>query len=371
MEVVVTFLGGDVDRPLITGCVPNAINGPPFALPGNRTRSGIRTRTTPGGSGNNELSFEDALGREQIYLRAQRDLDEVIERNHTLLVRAEECLRVLGSRTDIVEGNAIARVGGVREDHVDGDCTSRVHGNRIDAVTGNSDERVSGTRTMRVEGRERHDVEHDAELAYAEDLTVRVRGCMTTLVGKHDKKRSWMTHAEGVAKLSSLDATEVSSEGEILLKVGKSSIRITADKIEIQSPAVAVKGSGGGLSASDDGLCLSSKGDVRLLSGERLLLKTRDGASLSMQKEVKVDGEKILLNSPEQAKDPPPKDPEPPTKVAFADHEGKPMAHERFVVVMEDGSQMGGMTDKDGKAEMELKSGGKVTFPDLSQARSG
>ena len=66
MEVVVTFVGGDVDRPLITGCVPNAINVPPFMLPAQRTRSGIRTRTTPKGEGGNELSFEDRKGAEEI-----------------------------------------------------------------------------------------------------------------------------------------------------------------------------------------------------------------------------------------------------------------------------------------------------------------
>ena len=63
-----TFVGGDVDRPLITGCVPNAINVPPFLLPAQKTRSGIRTRTTPKGEGGNELSFEDRRGEERIYV---------------------------------------------------------------------------------------------------------------------------------------------------------------------------------------------------------------------------------------------------------------------------------------------------------------
>src|ERR1700733_7302567 len=86
MEVVVTFVGGDVDRPLITGCVPNAINVPPFVLPGQRTRSGIRTRTTPKGDGGNELSFEDKKGQELIHVRAQRDMDEKIVRDRVTAV---------------------------------------------------------------------------------------------------------------------------------------------------------------------------------------------------------------------------------------------------------------------------------------------
>ncbi|MFT3769478.1 MAG: hypothetical protein QM820_28915 [Minicystis sp.] len=204
---------------------------------------------------------------------------------------------------DIVEEDVVSRVGHNVEEHVGGDRNSQVEGNRIDVVTGNSDDRVSGMLTTRVEGKERRDVQKNADLDYAEDLTTRVRGCMTTLVGKADAKRSWVTHAEGTAKLSSLESTEVSSEGELVLKVGKSSIRITSDKIEIQSPAVTVKGEGGGLSAADEGLKLTSKKDAEVLVDKKLLIKTSDGASLSMEKEVKVDGEKILLNSPEQAKD--------------------------------------------------------------------
>ena len=369
MEVLVTFLGGDQDRPVVMGCVPNAANPLPFPVQTQVERSGIRTQTTPGGNGSNEISFDDRAAREQLYLHAQRDLDEVAERNHTLLVRGDERLRVLGSRMDIVEEDVIVRVARNVEEHVGGDRTTQVEGNRIDVVTGNSDERVSGMLVTRVEGKERRSVQKNADLEYAEDVTVRVRGCMTTLVGKHDAKRSWATHAEGNAKLSSMVSTEISSEGELLLRVGKSSIRITSEKIEIDSPAVTVKGKGGGLSADDDGLRLSSKGDAQVLVDKKLVLKSKAGASLSMEKEVKIDGEQILLNSPEDAKDPPPKPPEPPTKVVFKDHEGRPLKHQRFLVVTGDGSEVSGMTDKDGKAEVDLKSGGKVTFPDLSKAR--
>src|SRR5262249_44782585 len=73
MEVVVTYLGGDLDRPLVTGCVYNATHTPPFALPENATRSGLRTQSVPSGHGANELWFEDGDGREQVYLHAQRN----------------------------------------------------------------------------------------------------------------------------------------------------------------------------------------------------------------------------------------------------------------------------------------------------------
>jgi hypothetical protein len=72
-------------------------------------------------------------------------------------------------------------------------------------VTGNSDERVSGMLVTRVEGKERRNAQGVTDLAYADDVTTRAEGCITTLVGKPDKKRAWVTHAEGTAALSGLD----------------------------------------------------------------------------------------------------------------------------------------------------------------------
>ncbi len=369
-EVIVAFEGGDTDKPMVLGSLYNGTHPPAFVLPGDRTRSGFRTQSSPGGNGFNELSFQDAAGQEQISVRAQRNLDEVVQRNHTLLVRNDEFVRVMHDRMDTVENNLTERVKGDASSQVEGDRTSQVGGNRIDVVTGNSDERVSGMLVTRIEGKERRDVQHNADLEYGEDVTTKVKGCMTTLVGKADAQRSWVTHAEGMAKLSSLVSTEVGSEGELLLRVGKSSIRITADKIEIQSAAVTVKGAGGGLSAGDDGLNLTSKKDVQVLVDKKMVIKTSDGASLSMEKEIKADGKQILLNSPEQAQDPPPKDPDPPTSIELKDDDGKPLGYQRFLVVMDDGSEVSGVTDKDGRAEMDLKSGGKVVFPDASDAKA-
>ena len=357
-EVVVAFEGGDPDKPMILGSFYNGTHPPPFALPADKTRSGIRTQTSPGGGGFNELSFEDKAGQEQVYVHAQRNLDEKVERNHTMLVRNDEFLRVIRDRIDTIERHLVQTVRG--------DHSSQVEGNRLDVVKGNVDERVSGMRTIRVEGKDCLAVTGATDLTYADDVTTRVAGCVTTIVGKHDKQRSWATHAEGAAKLSSLVSTEVSSEGELVLRVGKSSIRISSDKVEIDAPTVTVKGKGGGLSASDDGLRLSSKGDAQLLVDKQLVLKTKGGASLSMDKEVKVDGSQILLNSPAEAKDPPHKAPDPPTKIELKDQDGSALAYQRFLVKLDGGTEVSGLTDKEGGAELDLRSSGKVTFPDTN-----
>ena len=98
MEVLVTFLEGDPDQPLITGCLYHKENVVPYDLPANKTRSTFKTLSSPGGKGYNELRIEDKKGQEQIYLHAQRDWEENIEH--------DQKIRVGHERHDIVEANS-------------------------------------------------------------------------------------------------------------------------------------------------------------------------------------------------------------------------------------------------------------------------
>ena len=98
MEVLVTFLEGDPDQPLISGCLYHKTNPAPYPLPANKTRTVFKTMSSPGGSGFNELRIEDKKGAEQIFLHAQRDWDENIEH--------DQKIRVGNERHDTVEKNA-------------------------------------------------------------------------------------------------------------------------------------------------------------------------------------------------------------------------------------------------------------------------
>ncbi|QQN49533.1 type VI secretion system Vgr family protein [Stutzerimonas balearica] len=98
MEVLVTFLEGDPDQPLVTGCLYHAEHVVPYELPANKTRTVFKTLSSPGGGGYNELRIEDRKGQEQIYLHAQRDWDENIEH--------DQKIRVGHERHDAVEANS-------------------------------------------------------------------------------------------------------------------------------------------------------------------------------------------------------------------------------------------------------------------------
>ncbi|MCV4261057.1 type VI secretion system Vgr family protein [Pseudomonas capsici] len=98
MEVLVTFLEGDPDQPLVTGCLYHAENVPPYALPEHRTRSVFKTLSSPGGGGSNELRIEDRKDQEQIFIHAQRNWDQSIGHDQKIHVGHE--------RHDRVEANS-------------------------------------------------------------------------------------------------------------------------------------------------------------------------------------------------------------------------------------------------------------------------
>jgi type VI secretion system secreted protein VgrG len=100
MEVLVTFLKGDPDQPLVTGCLYHKENVVPYDLPANKTRSTFKTLSSPGGKGYNEFRIEDKKGAEQIYIHAQRDWDENIEH--------DQKIRVGNERHDTVEANVLS-----------------------------------------------------------------------------------------------------------------------------------------------------------------------------------------------------------------------------------------------------------------------
>lgn len=114
MEVIVSFLDGDYDRPLVTGCVYNDQNKPPYALPSNKTQSGIKTRSSKDGGTEdfNELRFEDKAGSEEVYFHAQKDFMRKVENDDTLEVDNDQTRTITNNRTtEVSQGDDTLKVG--------------------------------------------------------------------------------------------------------------------------------------------------------------------------------------------------------------------------------------------------------------------
>jgi type VI secretion system secreted protein VgrG len=161
-EVVVTFLNGNPDYPLITGCVYNGDNPPPY-LPDTPTKSTIMTNSSKGGDGFNELRFEDLKDSEQIFMHAQKDLDtEVFNGNRTCTIfnnggeGGNDTLTLKkGNRTmTLNEGNEVIQLdkGNRNITLSSGDLTTDITGNIKTKVSGNYDLEVGGNLTMKVTG---------------------------------------------------------------------------------------------------------------------------------------------------------------------------------------------------------------------------
>lgn len=110
-EVIVSFLEGNPDRPIVTGCVYNAEQTVPYALPAEQTKSTIKSNSSKGGGGFNEVRFEDKKGSEEVFIQAQKDMTISVLNNHTETVAGNYSLKVSGNLTIDVTGSVLVKAG--------------------------------------------------------------------------------------------------------------------------------------------------------------------------------------------------------------------------------------------------------------------
>jgi type VI secretion system secreted protein VgrG len=155
-EVIVDFLEGDPDRPLITGRVYNDEQMPPYALADNQTRTTFMTRSTKGGgsSNYNELRFEDKKGDEQIFMNAEKDMDWRVEKESRELVGANRHLIVQSSQFESVAGDKNAQVTGKQIEKIAGDTSLQIGGKLMEKIGSDQSITVGGSRKEQVNNNE-------------------------------------------------------------------------------------------------------------------------------------------------------------------------------------------------------------------------
>jgi type VI secretion system secreted protein VgrG len=280
-EVLVQFMDGNPDRPIITGMVPNANTLPPWALPANKTQSGILSRSTPGGGYDNAnaLRFEDKKGQEQLWLHAEKDqLTEVehdedkwvgndrrktvdrdetshIKRDRTETVERDETVTVHHNRSERVDCDERISIGGSRGEQVGVDETIAIGSNRSETVGKNETISVGANRSKTVGKNQKDRIGKNWSINVARMKTetigmasmqnvgmgridtvgmaynLNVGMLMATVVGRSQTTR--------VGKLVSLHAGE-----KIELVCGKSKFVMTPDAIYLESQDIHIKASG-------------------------------------------------------------------------------------------------------------------------------
>jgi type VI secretion system secreted protein VgrG len=279
-EVIVDFLEGDPDRPIITGRVYNDYQPVPYTLPENKTQSGIKSRSTPkGGPANfNEIRFEDKKGAEELHIQAERDQSTHVKRNQSISVDADRSISVGGNESTSVTGTRSATITKKETQTFQADREMQVTGTNLDEITGAHTGKYHAGRTETVE-------KGDTLTVVGSDKTVTVHGNYNTTADTQFQV------LQGSNKLLIKDSVEIDSQGKIFVHRAGAGIQLDGSNITIQADAqLELKcGSASIVLKSDGSIEISGSQKVSVSGGGAAVALSASGAEVSGTK-VKVSG---------------------------------------------------------------------------------
>lgn len=265
-EVIVAFLEGDPDCPIIVGSVYNADNPVPYTLPEHQTQSGIKTRSTPGGGADNfnELRFEDKKGAEEIHVQAERNL--------TTLVKASEARDIGGSRTTTV--------------HQDDTRTIKKGDDILTVETGSRHATI-----------EQNDI---LEVKAAQTIVVGKKHALQVKEGDHlilvDGGNSLLDVAQGNLSIKTgAGKIELTAETEITLKVGSNSIKIDKQGITIKGIQIKLEADAA-FSAKGKAAKVEGSVVVEVIGGTLAALKADGMVQVQSSGVTMVKGSATMIN---------------------------------------------------------------------------
>ena len=303
-EVVVDFINGDPDYPIITGRVYNAMQMPPWDLPANKTQSGFLTRSTKGGTPGhglhnspgtaNAIRFEDKAGQEQLWLHAQKDQltevendeDKWVGQDRRKTIDRDEFNTIHRDRTEIVDRNEKINVHGWRTEEVDLDETITIHQNRKERVDHNETISIGDNRTEDVGKNEKIDIGINQSLKVGSNRDKTIGKNEKDKIGKNwsIKVGSFKIETIGLAYLQNVGLAKMVNIGAAYnLNVGAAMITnvvLTRTDTVGQSQSVNV-GKHYKLKAGES---------ITLEVGKSILIMKKDGSVTLNGKEIDVVG---------------------------------------------------------------------------------
>ena len=302
-EVIVDFLEGDPDQPIITGRVYNAEQMPPWELPANKTQTGVLTRSSKGGSGANAnaIRFEDKKGSEQLWIHAEKNQDIEVENDEThwvghdrtKTIDNDETTHVKHDRTETVDNNETITIHGMRTETVDKDETITIHMNRTETVDKEENITIHGGRTEKVDKEESITIGGGRTENVSKDESITIGGGRTENVAKDESITIGGGRTEKVAKDESITIsggrTESVSKDESITISGGRTENVSKDE------GVTV---GGGRTVSvgkDDALTVAK--NLVIDAGDSVTIKT-GSASITMKKDgtITIKGKDITID---------------------------------------------------------------------------
>ncbi|SMH63008.1 type VI secretion system Vgr family protein [Azospirillum agricola] len=252
MEVIVSFLDGNPDQPIVTGCVYNGTNTTPYTLTDDQTKSTIKSNSSEGGNGFNEIRFEDKADAEEIFVQAQKDMTVLVNNGRTTTVDAADDTLTLnkGNRSvTITKGNDTLTVS-------EGNRTSSIaKGNETHSVKGTRDVTVTGAETRTNSDAFTQTVSKDFTLTVDGDITISASGAVTIKAGKGLTVQSTQDMA-----LTSSAALTAKATSDATLQGMSATVKADTGATLQGGTTVTVKGSaqatidGGGMTSVKGGL---------------------------------------------------------------------------------------------------------------------
>jgi type VI secretion system secreted protein VgrG len=309
-EVIVDFLEGDPDQPIITGRVYNAEQMPPYDLPGNKTQTGIKSRSSKGGGGANfnEIRMEDLKGSEQVFIHAEKNQDIEVENDETHWVGHDrkknidhdETTHVKHDRTETVDNNETITVHANRTETVDKNETITIHMNRGETVDLNETIGIGGNRTITVSQNETatvavqrtHSVGANETISVGAGQEITVGAAQAITVGANQ------TTNVGANQSNSIGAAQSTTVGAARsINVGAAQTTDIAANASMTIGGDEARAVSGGRATSvgkDDALTVSK--NLIISAGDSIAIRTGD-ASITMKKDgtIQIKGKDIII----------------------------------------------------------------------------
>lgn len=241
-EVVVSFLEGDPDRPLITGRVYHAQNMPPWDLPANKTQSGYLSRSSKGGGKDhaNAIRFEDLKGEEQLWIHAEKNQDIEVENDETHWVGRD--------RKKQIDRDERVGVGRDRTESVGHNENIAIGNDRTENVKNNESISIGNNRNTDVGKNEEVSVGENRQESVGKDETIQIGGNRTETVGKNEEITIGDNRTITIGKNDEVQIGKkfaLVAGDEILLQTGKASILMKKNgDIQIKGKNITISGSG-------------------------------------------------------------------------------------------------------------------------------
>ncbi|EFO1585378.1 type VI secretion system tip protein VgrG [Escherichia coli] len=341
-EVIVDFLNGDPDQPIIMGRTYHEDNRSPGDLPGTKTQMTIRSKTYKG-SGFNELRFEDATGGEQVYIHAQKNMDTEVLNNRTTDVKADHT-ETIGNdqKITVVKGQTV-QVGTRKEGGHDQSIT--VANDRCITVRNDQTLQVTNDRTVSVSNDDGLYVRNDRKVTVEGKQEHKTTGNHVSLVeGKHSLvvKGDLARKVSGALGIKVDGDIVLESSSRISLKVGGSFVVIHSGGVDIVGPKINLN-SGGSPGTPVPAL---QPAVLKTLGDE----KSGDGSDSGEENED--SGGNCVTGSGGDDRGDDEDEPEKYTlQFHFTDDDGIPYSETRYIAFFEDGTQTRGETDEEGYTE--------------------